>query len=65
MSVQVNIDEVRRLQARRREINRVPLQDIIWVDDTGKVFPVTPAQVEHHRFTGLNNIDFVEFTFSE
>lgn len=57
---QVNADEVRRLKARLREINRIPIEQIAWVDDSGTPVKVHPDDVSEWHFCGLNNSDFVE-----
>jgi hypothetical protein len=47
------------LQSRRREINRLPLEDIQWVDE-GIVLDIPPAWIDNFAFCGLNNTDFID-----
>lgn len=56
----VDINHVRRLNEERRKINRIPFKEIIWMDGDK---PVDVPQQLHNEweFTGLNNIDFVEY----
>lgn len=58
--VKVNADEVRRLKAALRKINRVPFKNIEWVNDKGKTFIFPPEIIDKWDYTGLNNSDFVE-----
>jgi len=60
----IDIREVERLEERRRQINSIPLEDIVWVKD-GEPVPVTTEQLEHFKYTGLNNINFVTMGFCE
>ena len=55
----INIEEVRALQERRREINKIDLNDIDFYENGVMVTPTKEA-LEEWRFTGLSNIDFVE-----
>jgi len=57
---QIHLDEVRQLKARLREINRIPLSEIQWLDAEGKIVNVDPKDLKFWKFTGLNNADFVE-----
>lgn len=56
----VNVDEVRRIKARRAEINHIPFEKIEWVDDNGNPVEVDPEWKAEWPFTGLCNCDFVD-----
>jgi hypothetical protein len=57
--VKVDIEEVRRLTARIKEINQIPFYDIEWVD--GDKTLQIPAEVrEDWKFCGLSNVTFLE-----
>lgn len=58
--IQVDINEVRAIQKRRGEINRIPTEKIEWVEN-GKPVALNPAEVESHLESGLNNVDFVTY----
>lgn len=55
----VTIEEVRALQERRREINRIDLKDIDFYEN-GVIVTPDKDVIEEWCFTGLSNIDFVE-----
>lgn len=59
MSVRIDINEVKRLQERRREINAIPLGDIVWVDGE-RVIEISPKVLREWIFTGLSNVDFID-----
>lgn len=42
----------------RREVNRRDLKDIVFFKD-GEKIDVSDEAIEHWKFTGLSNIDFV------
>lgn len=56
---QVDCDEVRRLKARLREINKLEFAEIEWMQD-GKPASFDPKAQLNWAFIGLNNTDFVE-----
>lgn len=55
----ISIEEIRDIQRRRREINDYDLEDIIFTFE-GEPIQVSKEEVENFKYTGLNNIDFVE-----
>lgn len=57
--MKVDINEVMRIQSRRREINSVPLADIEWTDGD-KPVQIDPAIIQEFAFTGLSNVDFID-----
>lgn len=59
--IRANYMDVLRAKELMRSLNRVVLDDIEWVDDTGQIVqgPTQEAR-EELRFMGLNNWDFVE-----
>jgi len=63
--MKVKISEILELDARRREINKVDLKDIQFLDDNGNVVKINPELVEKFRFIGLNNTDFITTGFYE
>lgn len=57
----IDVNEVRKLRARLREINAIPFQDIRWIED-GKPMEFSPDVKESHgewERVGLNNDNFV------
>jgi hypothetical protein len=62
--IEINIEEVMALQNRRREINSTPLKEIIFKKD-GHPINIPPELLEEFRFTGLNNVDFIDMGFYE
>ena len=57
--MRIDVNEVKRLKERLREINALSLDQIEWYDGDTKV-EVPPNWVEDWRFTGLNNADFID-----
>lgn len=58
--MQVHIEKVLDLKRQLREINSVPIKEIIWLKNGSKI-EYLQQDLEDFRFTGLNNTDFVEF----
>lgn len=58
--MQVHIEKVLDLKRQLREINSVPLKDIVWLKNGSKI-EYLQQDLEDFRFTGLSNTDFVEF----
>lgn len=56
--MKIDINEVTRLHNRLAEINRLPLEQIEWMDGDKKI-EVTPEAVADFKFIGLCNEDFV------
>lgn len=55
----VNVEEVRALKARLREINRVPIEQIEW-HEGGQKLELDPDLVADWSFMGMNNADFID-----
>lgn len=64
MTVEVDVDEVRRLKARLREINAIPFEDIVWVQN-GKPVELDKKAHSEWAFMGFNNADFVRFAIDK
>lgn len=58
--MQVHIEKVLDLKRQLREINSVPIKEIIWLKN-GSQIEYLQQDLEEFRFTGLSNTDFVEF----
>lgn len=58
--MQVHIEKVLDLKRQLREINSVPIKEIIWLKNGNKI-EYLQQDLEDFRFTGLNNTDFVDF----
>ena len=58
--MQVHIEKVLDLKRQLREINSVPIKEIIWLKN-GSTIEYLQQDLEDFRFTGLSNTDFVEF----
>jgi len=59
----VKVSEIFALQNRLNEINRLNLEDIIFVDDQNEAIEIPHDIVDDFRFTGLNNTDFIISNF--
>lgn len=57
--VRIDIEEIKALQKRRKEINAIELADIDFYENGVKVVVSSPT-VEDWNFVGLSNIDFIE-----
>jgi tRNA(His) 5'-end guanylyltransferase len=57
--VVINVDEWNREYTRLMIINRVNLEDVEFVDDSGKRLEVTEKALDDFRFTGLSNKEFI------
>ena len=57
--MKIEISEIEKLTERLREINRLNLQDIQWIDENGKISSISPELIDEFKFTGLNNVDFI------
>lgn len=56
----VSLEEIEAMQARRAEINAVPLAEITWTRN-GVPLPVSKERIEDWKFVGMSNIAFPEF----
>jgi predicted ATP-grasp superfamily ATP-dependent carboligase len=54
----IAIEEIREMQKRRNEINKLDLCDIIWTENNEEV-KIDSKVIEDFELTGLNNIDFI------
>ena len=60
--MKVNIEDIRKNIEFRKEINSVELTDIDFYEN-GKKIEVSEKVIDDFRFTGLNNIDFIDIEF--
>jgi hypothetical protein len=58
--VEVDLAVVRALLKERRRINRATLEQLVF-RDRATTFTATPQQLDRWRFTGMNNLDFIDF----
>lgn len=58
--MQVHIEKVLDLKRQLREINSVPIKEIIWLKNGSRI-EYLQDDLEEFRFTGLSNTDFVDF----
>jgi len=56
--IRVDLEEIRDIQDRRRAINRWNIQHIEFFEN-GKKIEISEEAIEHFKFTGLSNIDFI------
>lgn len=61
--MQVKISEILQLTGRIREINKPELNEIEFLDDDGNVVEINSKFVEHFKFIGLSNCDFITSEF--
>ena len=64
MAKTIAIEKVFELIAKKREINSLKLEDIVWTKD-GKEFKFSPKDIYYWELTGLTNIDFITTHFAE
>lgn len=62
--MRVDVEHVLALYEGLRKINKVKLEDIEWFKDGVKI-EIDPIEVEHFRFVGLNNTDFVTLVLED
>ena len=58
MKVVVAIEDVRKMTNFRQKVNSFDFDDIIWTED-GRVVEFPEHDIEEHKFSGLNNLDFI------
>lgn len=58
--MRIDVEEIRKIDERRREINELNIYDIEWFEN-GKRLHYTKDQLDHWKYIGLNNVSFVEF----
>lgn len=58
--MKVEITELKKVMEFLMAIESVSLDKITWTEN-GKEIPVSPADLEEWKFTGLNNRDFAKF----
>ena len=56
--MKIDINEVKALKSRLREINKLEFRDIVWVDGD-KELEIPKQFSDDWEFTGLNNADFI------
>lgn len=56
--MRVDVERILALKAELQEINKATLTDIEFFED-GKKLNIKPEALEHWRFVGLNNTDFI------
>ena len=61
----ISVSAVRKLRKTLQRINRYDFADLIFLLEDGTVYTPTPEQVEHWKFVGLNNVDFIEMELNE
>ena len=62
--MQVHIEKVLDLKRQLREINSVPLKEIIWLKNGSKI-EYLQQDLEDFRFTGLSNTDFIDYCLED
>ncbi len=60
--IRIDVNEIKRIEERRREINSIPLENIEWVDGDMPV-NIPAKHVEDWKFIGLSNCCFAETEF--
>jgi len=56
--MRINIEDVLEAEKKRRGINSLNLEDIVWVKD-GQAFHVDEVVVAKFESIGLSNVDFI------
>ena len=57
----VDVNEIARVKNYLRQINRVPIKDIVWMQGKNGILPVDAIAMEEFRFTGLSNTEWPAF----
>ena len=57
----INADEVIRLKTRLREINKLNIDEVMFVDDQGLKIEIPQEDLETWKFSGLNISDYVMY----
>ena len=60
--IRISIQEIESLQKRMTEINEPNLSDIEFTDN-GEIVEIDPKILSDYKFTGLNNMDFINSGF--
>ena len=60
---QIRVSEIHDIAKRQREINRIDLKDIDFLDENGNTIEVDKKTVDDFRMCGLNNTDFITSEF--
>lgn len=58
--MQVHIEKVLDLKGQLKEINSVPIKEIIWLKN-GSQIEYLQQDLEDFIFTGLSNTDFIDY----
>lgn len=58
--LRIKLSDVQQMMELERSINSVPLQEIEWIDDFGKVIQVSEEEIEEWKFIGMSNVSFAE-----
>lgn len=59
--IQIDINEIFRLDERRREINRIPMEEIQWMDGDFPIH-VTKETIKEWEFCGMGSFNFPLFS---
>jgi len=54
----IDINELLQMEAKRKEINDIPIEDIQWQDGE-KMIPISPELLNEWKFIGLSNINLI------
>lgn len=57
----IQISEIIKLKNRLLEINQLDLNDIDFIDDSGKPLQIDKKLIADFKFTGLSNADFISY----
>jgi hypothetical protein len=64
MKTKVDVNGIKAAQEEIRRINKIPFEDIIWMDGDREI-PVSDAVKENWRFVGMTNCSFIEYDLYE
>lgn len=59
---QIDIQEIKKIQARINEINAIPFDEIEWTDGSMAI-NVSPEVINYWKLTGLTNREFITSNF--
>lgn len=54
----VNVEEIITLESERDALNNTPLEELDFIYN-GKLVNISKEELDHWKFIGLNNIDFI------
>lgn len=64
MKTQIHLPELKKAIDYIKELEKIPLKDIEWIDENGKVVEIPEKEIQDWKFTGMGNKYFAILTDS-